>query len=67
MLAVDRNALKAALETAVRTAETQPSTVPAMPAGWLSNSRLALVSDDGVAVEQSALVMIDGHSGYVAS
>ncbi|HBP5954606.1 TPA: hypothetical protein ACGJZ4_001805 [Pseudomonas aeruginosa] len=59
--------LKAALAVALKTAETQRATVPALPEGWIQAASQALVADDSQAIEAAALTIIDAHSGYAAS
>lgn len=58
--------LEAALAVALKTAETQRATVPALPEGWIQASCQAFVADDSQA-EAAALTIIDAHSGYATS
>lgn len=67
MHTTDLDTLTLALADAVRTAEAQPATVPALPNGWLTAARQALAMADRLAIETSALEIIDAHTGYSAS
>ncbi|HGM8087202.1 TPA: hypothetical protein ACKP9S_003573 [Pseudomonas aeruginosa] len=56
-----------AVRDAIATAQTQPATVPELPANWISKADKALSEDDASAVMNVGVDLVVAHDGYRAS
>ncbi|HGN3115188.1 TPA: hypothetical protein ACKRQV_001272 [Pseudomonas aeruginosa] len=56
-----------AVRDAIATAQGQPTTVPELPANWISNANQALLTGNPNAVMNAAIELVVAHDGYRAS